>query len=501
MVRQFFNRDLWGGSDRSPAEPGRLRRWRPTVAFWPALLTLVITLLGSDRAQLWRDELATWSAASRSTRDLLRLIGNIDAVFGPYYLLLHGWIRAFGDSVLALRLPSVLAMAAAAGLTARLGERLFDARTGLIAGLLFAVAPSTSRYAQEARPYALATFFAVLSTLLLVRSLARPSWRSWLGYAAAVAGLGLAHLVTITLIFGHAVAVPLVERQEGRWLEWRRVGRWLTVVAVAGIVLAPLMLLGRSQHSQQLEWVPRSTVWGLPGLPGALLQTGVVGGMLVGLAALGVASRGRWGGVLGLFVLLPTALLFTAGLVMPLWVPRYLVFIVPFGCLLAAGALAPLRLRAALSIVVVVALAGAAAQVGLRRTHEWPRTQPIDYAAAAKIIGAGSQPGDGIVYEPRDGWKFLDLAIAYHLRDDRPDDLLATLDPIRRGDLWASECAAPARCLASADRVWLLVTGERRDPLRGMSEPKRKALGNGFRVEQVWPVPGLTVALLIRRAS
>ncbi|HEX5540318.1 MAG TPA: glycosyltransferase family 39 protein [Micromonospora sp.] len=473
---------------------------RAITALWPALLALLITLFQIDRAQLWRDELATWSAASRSTADLLRLVGKIDAVSAPYYLFMHGWVSTFGDSVLALRLPSALAMAAAAGLTAALGERLFGTRAGLIAGLLFAIAPSTSRYGQEARPYAFATLFAVLATLLLVRAVAVPTWKRWLSYAAAVAGLGLAHLVTTTLVVAHAAAVLLIGRPFGKRIGRQALGRGLTAVAGAGLLLAPLALFGLGQHAQQLDWVERSTVSSLPGLPGAVLQAGSVGGFLVGLAAVGVATRGRWGVVLGLFVLLPATLLFAAGLVTPLWVPRYLVFLVPFGCLLAAATLASLRLNAALSIVAVAALLGASAQAGLRRTHEWPRSAPIDYAAAAQVIATHQQRGDGIVYEPRDGWKFLDLATTYHLGDDRPQDLLAIRDPVRRGDLWADECAAPLRCLAPAGRVWLLITGERGAPLRGVPGPKGAALRSDFRVDRVWRVPGLTVALLIRPA-
>lgn len=474
---------------------GRARRmlWHgPLIWLAPAALTLVVTLFQLNRAQLWRDELATWSAASRSLPDLLRMIASIDGVSGPYYLFMRAWTAVVGDSVLALRLPAALAMTAAAGFAAVLGRRLLGSPEGLIAGLLFAILPSTSRYGQEARPYAFATLFAVLATLLLVRALDRPTWPRWLGYAAAVAGLGLSHLVAVILVAGHGAAVLLTGRGG------RRGWRWLAAVAVAGVVLAPLAVLGRSQHARQLDWVDQPNLWNLPGLPGSVLQSGPVGGLLVGLAAVGMASRGRWAVALGLSVLLPTALLFLAALVIPLWVPRYLVFTVPFGCLLAAATLAMLRLPWALVIVALATVLGAPAQGELRRTHEWPRTRPIDYAAAARIIGENQRPGDGIVYAPRDGWKLLDIATAYHLRDGRPRDLLAERDQAERGDLWVTECPQPARCLAPADRLWLLVSGERDAPLRAVPEPTATPLRDQFRVDRVWQVPGLTVALLTR---
>jgi mannosyltransferase len=406
---------------------------------------------------------------------------------------MHAWIAVFGDSVLALRLPSALAMAGAAALTTLLGARLFGARVGLLAGLLFAILPSTSRYGQEARPYALVTLLAVLATLLLVRALHRPTWPRWLGYAATLAALGLANLFAVSLLAGHAIAA-LLDRRD------RRAGgvpvRWVVAVGAAGLVLVPLAVLGRSQQGRQLDWVGRPGLAALVGLPGTVVQAGVVGGLLFGLAAVGAASRGRWGAVLGLTVLLPAALLFVAGQFTPLFVPRYLVFVVPFGCLLAAGTLAPLRRGAALAIVLAAGVLGAPEQAALRRTHESPRTAPVDYPAAVRVIAAHRRPGDGIVYAPRDGWAFLDLATAYYLPAGRPRDVLLAQDQVRRADLWATECDPPEPCLAAVDRLWLLTWGEHADPLAGVPASRADPLRARFRIDRHWTVPGLTVALL-----
>ena len=478
------------------ADERELPRWLDRTRWlWPALLTLAITLIQLDRAPLWRDELATWSAASRSTGDLLRLAANIDGVSVAYYLLMHGWIELFGDSVPALRLPAALSMAGAAALVAVLGGRLFSGRVGLIAGLLFAVLPSTCRYGQEARPYALATLFAVLATLLLVRALAQPGWLRWLGYAAALTGLGLSHLLAMSLVLGHAAAVLLAWRDDRD----RRLARWLVALVPAVLVLAPLAALGREQAAKQLYWVRTPGLADLIGLPSDLILDGAVGGLLVGLAAVGLATRGRRGVVLGLCALLPIALLFVAGRFTPLWVPRYLLFTVPFACLLAAGTLAALRLRWALPIIAVAGVLGAPAQASLRRTHETPRSAPIDYPAATQIIGANQRPGDGIVYSHRDVQSLLDLAVLYYL-GDHPRDVLLAKGQDAEATLEPSECADPTPCLSGVNRVWLLARGERKtDPLVGVTpEEKAAALRAEFRVEQVWTVPGLTVALLTR---
>ncbi len=499
----------------------------------PAGLTLLVTLAGLDSAQPWRDELATWSAATRPAADLFRLTGTIDAAAAPYYLLVHAWTAVAGDSVAALRLPSALAMAVAAGLTATLGRRLWDARVGTLAGLLFAVLPSTSRYGQEARPYALATALAVLSTLLLVDSLHRPGTRRWAGYAVTTAALGLTHLVALTLLAAHAVAVltatprtaspgttapPAADPASsdrastpdpgprapgdlgagGGRRRFRRRVAWGWVAALVPVFAAvtPLALRARGQRARQLDWVDAARPGDLAALPGGVVQSGVVGGLLVGLAALGTVRAGRRALLPASCVLLPVLLLFVAGSVVPLWVPRYLVFVVPFGCLLAGAALRTVRAPGALAVVALAGLLGLPDQAALRRTHEWPRSATVDYAGAARIVADDLRPDDTVVYSPRESWLFLDLGLRYHLGERTPRDVLAVADPQRRGDLWATECDRPTECLAGVDRVWLVVAGGPDDPLAAVPGTKGDALRSGYTVTRVWPRPGLTVALL-----
>ncbi|MEU4717737.1 glycosyltransferase family 39 protein, partial [Micromonospora purpureochromogenes] len=384
--------------------------WARLVWVPPLLATLIVGLYGIGHAQPWRDELATWSATTRPLGDLLRLTGTVDAATGPYYLLMHGSVRLFGDSATALRLPSALAMAGAAGLTAVLGRWLLGARAGLLAGLLLAVLPGTSRYAQEARPYALASLFAVLATLLLVAALRRPGWTRWAGYAAAVAALGLTHLLALTLLAAHAAVVlvawwhgpaaaglapppapaaglaprpddpvdqgptdaPPAPAHDGNGTADRRNGtapeqngtahgpnatvpdrkgtaddrdgrlpmRWVLAVLPALALLTPLLLTARGQRSRQLDWVEPARLADLAALPGGVAQSSLVGGLLVGLAALGAVRAGRRALLPGLCVLLPVLLVFVGALVVALWVPRYLVFTVPFASVLAGAALA-----------------------------------------------------------------------------------------------------------------------------------------------------------------
>ena len=58
------------------------------------LLGAAVSLAGAGRPSFWYDEAATISAAySRSLSQLWRMLSNVDAVHGLYYLFMHGWFQ------------------------------------------------------------------------------------------------------------------------------------------------------------------------------------------------------------------------------------------------------------------------------------------------------------------------------------------------------------------------------------------------------------------------
>src|SRR6201992_1538527 len=75
----------------------------------------VVSLGGAGRPRFRYDEAATISAAySRSLSQLWHMLGNVDAVEGLYYLLMHGWVQIFPPTAFWSRVPSGLAHGGAA---------------------------------------------------------------------------------------------------------------------------------------------------------------------------------------------------------------------------------------------------------------------------------------------------------------------------------------------------------------------------------------------------
>ncbi|MEU1198586.1 glycosyltransferase family 39 protein [Streptomyces sp. NPDC005813] len=469
----------------------------------PTVLALAVVLSGVGHRQLWRDEHATWWASTLSYPDLGRLTGHIDVVLTPFYVVMHLWTALVGTSPAALRLPGALAMAASAGLLALLGRQLSDARTGLVAGLLFAVLPTVTRYGQEARPYAFAVLFALLATLVLLRALDRPSLGRWTLYALALALTGFSHLVALSVLPAHAVAVVRARRAGDPIAHWAF--GCATVLGTSAVV--PMATEGAGQVGQ-IAW-NNPVLSDLAEYPVELLGSWSAAVAVLGLGAVGLLTAGRRGAVPGVWALLPPVLTFVTSDRLHLFLPRYLLFTVPAWLLLAAAgavrcadvvtgaARTGRRGRVTGALLLAGAVAGFAVQV-------WPAVLAArqdlsgepDFAGAGRVVRAAQRPGDGILYSGVFGER---KAMAYELRGGtRPDDVLARRTARQTGSYAAVECDVPADCLSGRRRLWLVSTGlgATRTPLRASTAA---VLDERYRVVRTERLRHVTVRLLERR--
>jgi mannosyltransferase len=96
-----------------PEAAAQTRQLTPrAVALPPAVLMLALGLWGIRReGTLWGDEAVTYEIAHRTVPEIWRTLGTIDAVHGLYYLLMHAAFALWDGGLVALRLPSVLAIA------------------------------------------------------------------------------------------------------------------------------------------------------------------------------------------------------------------------------------------------------------------------------------------------------------------------------------------------------------------------------------------------------
>ena len=480
----------------------------------PALLTLALGFYQIGRPELWRDELSSWSFAARPVSGLIATARNTGATQLAYYLLLHFWIAAFGSSADAMRTLSVLAMSGAAACVTLIGRHLAGPRAGLASGLVFALVPSVSRFAQEVRFYALEVLVATLATLLLLRALERPSWRRWLAYASAVALLGYIDLVALSVLAGHAAGAAL------RWRRDRdRRQLWFAAAAAAGLAACvPLALIGWSQAADQVAWIGR------PGLDLAafsfffrnLFYSTSVAAALIVLGVLAWAVARREAAFATATAIAPVAVVWLVSQgPHSYFFPRYLLLTVGAWAILAGICLSRLDVRIAVAALLVVAALGAGDQQVIRApgAHSWPSYPAgsggsyLDYAGAAAVIAPRARPGDGIVYQFKGRARpmLIGTGVEYYLGRDLPPgaplprELFVQETGVQADALYAVQCRHPVFCVGQEPRIWVVGWGEHlKNPFQPLTPAQANLLRPDYRLSFVADVESLTVFLLVR---
>ena len=544
----------------TPSEQANPRRTRAAFLTWavPVVVGAALALYRLGGPQLWRDELATWSASGRSLPQLWGLLQHIDAVLGIYYFGMHLWMAVFGDSATALRLPSAIAMAITAGVVGLIGRRLGGNTAGVAGGVVFALIPSVSRYAQEARPYAFATLFAALATLMFLRAMERPSWSRWAIYAVVLAAAGTANLIALCVAAGHLAILiwDFLQRtvrvggdgtpETGRRIPGERVApegsplllltRFCVAVVVGAILISPLAIKGHSQQAGQIGPYIKPGVAQLIGITGSLWQelfasfpaAAVI--MLLAVASLAAApdARRRSTALYALsFALSPVVAVWVISHgSTSYWMFRYMLFST-FGWALGAGLciaylaervpgtrLARLsgrvspRLAAAAVLVAVVGLAGIHDQFALRQNEahnlwaypELPSNgEPADYRAAAAVIAANEKPGDAIAFQVSDDNHYqVDTAMRYYLGGKLPKPVFEAQTQVQADAEQPTECNNPASCFSGTPRIWVAYVDHlATDPFSALPWPEETYLQIlGYQAQTMWQENGITVALL-----
>ena len=124
-----------------------------------------------------------------------------------YYTLLWLWMRAFGESLLAARLLSVLAGLVSVYLVYLIAwEALSDSKTARLSMLFAALAPFQIHYSQEIRMYSFLAMWLLLATYAYQRRSKTGTWKWWVLFSVSAAlaqythNLAAFYLVALALL-------------------------------------------------------------------------------------------------------------------------------------------------------------------------------------------------------------------------------------------------------------------------------------------------------------
>lgn len=226
--------------------------WRAWA--WVALIgltALATRLYHLDFNSLHGDEFITLQVCRMSVKEAIsNRIGY--GHFPTYYLFMKGWMAIWGESAVAMRLPSAFASSLWVVYLMLTAKRLWGIKSAIAVGLLGVFSPESYWAAQYARPYAQVMLSVTASLHGLIAAAQTEKKRWWTAWAAWSA-LGLVSQATFLFVFIGQISVIFFwgwMRREKYPRFWRRLISWGAVLIVFAVWCSWLVGRTTRDHSK-----------------------------------------------------------------------------------------------------------------------------------------------------------------------------------------------------------------------------------------------------------
>jgi mannosyltransferase len=475
------------------------------------LSALVVRLLGIVSRPIWYDEAFAILFSEKGLKAMLAGTLTVDpggaaADIHPlaYYTLLWGWMKLFGESLVSVRMLSILLGMGIVALAYFLLRSMFsNTRLALLGALGVALAPFLVHYSQEIRMYILMAFSLTAATWAFWQGLHSPQMRWWVLFALCAAlaqysqNLAAFYLVPLAL-------TPIFLRRWDKVKMTFLAGLGALVLYLPWLVQLPAQLI----KIQNSYWVDQPTlgaifttllafVTGLPveprWLPLALVITLLVFSLAVFQTFTAVrhkiqgAHRGLW---LAYLAITPPALAFIFSQWRPVYIERAFLPSAVLFWLWLAWALLSTKLPLVLQSICVAAISvGIALGVFTHLTYAGFPYAP--YAALDASLESRLQTGDVILHSNKLSYLpavYFDRSLDQEFLPDPPGGGSDTLAPATQHVLGLVESGSLVVATNSASRVWFIVFQKEIDEYKSsglVADPDLDWLGGKFHLENV----------------
>ncbi len=455
---------------------------KPRVAL--ALTTAVALgarMIGISSRPIWYDEAFAVLFAEKGPAAMvvgtLAQVGSAASDVHPlgYYVILWGWMRAFGESLVSGRSLSIIAGLGSVMLIYLLAKELFGAGPALAAGLIVALAPFQVHYAQEIRMYGFMCLWLLLATYCFLRGSRSMRWRWWLGFSIASA-LAIWTQYLAAFYLAPLALWPLFARN------WRVVTRVLLAGTVSVLICLPWLIHLPAQFSKvhQVYWIAKPEpyrlltlllvfVSNLP-LPGWQLSVGLfVALSIVAIASLQTIRAGRSGvpGFDNLLLLVyltfvPPVLMFALSQWIPVYLERALLTSGATFCVWLAWFFTvaqPPRSIAWLSLVLLAV----GFSLGLYQHATYAGFPYAPFRALDADLAARFEPGDAIVHSSKLSLvpaMYFDRTLPATYIADPPGSAVDTLAPQTQEVIGVQSMTDITSAVGTASRIWYILFDE-----------------------------------------
>ena len=175
-------------------------------------LALFLRLYNLGVPSIWVDEAFSIWIAEAGIHTLLTNI-SMDAHPPLYFILLHYWIKLFGNSEFAARLLSVIFGLAAIIVTYKFCNEIFnDKKYGLLAAFLLSISSYSIIFTDtDVKMYSQLMFLTMLSTYVLYKALKEESFYLWALYVIVSILNIYTHYFSFFVILSHIIYILVIK--------------------------------------------------------------------------------------------------------------------------------------------------------------------------------------------------------------------------------------------------------------------------------------------------
>jgi uncharacterized membrane protein len=391
------------------------------------LIAAGLRFSGLEKESLWADELESWRISSVETPGEVIRLCQRDVHPPAYQLFLWVWIKGFGDSPTALRLPSAIFGVLAVGMMFLLGRRWLTDKEALIAAGLMAVLWFAVYYSQESRSYALnlllslVSFYAWREILTELKTGKKIPWKWIIGYVFVGALGAYNHYFMLNLLLVQAALI-------GVYLlgQWKELGIAIGMYLAMALLFIPWMPSFFEDLGMSGFWIPE------PGwdfyfqfFRRAFFYHAVLSGCVAALIGMGVAwpdrgekQSGRERIILIVWALAPFLIAFLKSKIgTPVLTYQNLIITLPALYLLAARGFAAISLPKNLNLWAGGTFVLAALVYLLGIKNYYSTTEKMEYREAVAHVLSAPAPQESSLYLSYDhypayfGYYFREVAV------------------------------------------------------------------------------------------
>ena len=444
----------------------------------PAILVLAAFLriyrLGSY--DLWFDEvLCVFQKA-----DLNNIINGkiLDSNPPLYFLILH-FFTPFKTSEFTLRIPSAIFGVLTVFAIYKFSKRFFNEKAALISSFLLAISPFHIYYSQEVKMYSMFILFSLLSLYFLTLAITETKesknlW--WAGFVITNAlslythYYGIMLILVETMIFLFYLIFNVLAKEI--------TNKWLISNVIIFVIFLPWVPIMLREHLSKTSgfvttWIPK------PGLETFFytfknfsvgfssprwnyLLASLVFGLCFILGLIELYKRKEFFLIITSYFFIPPVILFLLSQYRPVYLDRYISFIIPIFCVILASGISRFKIFPISIFLILISAFSYFGYINLYETIPYLHQAPgehvrIPIKSAVQFIEENLEQGDIIGHSCRSTL----LSFEYYSR--RKQDFLAVEDfeKYPQSSAWNHSSLLPELVpdsVMGAKRIWLVLS-------------------------------------------